>query len=30
VQPGDRGGMGLAVWLVMLVFAGFVWWMIRG
>jgi hypothetical protein len=30
VMPGDRGGMGLAVWLVLLVFAGFVWWMIRG
>jgi hypothetical protein len=30
VMPGDRGGFGLAIWLVILVFAGFVWWMIRG
>lgn len=30
VQPGDRGGMGLAVWLVILACAGFVWWMIEG
>ncbi len=30
VMPGDRGGMGLAVWLVILVLIGFVWWMIEG
>jgi hypothetical protein len=30
VMPGDRGGMGLAVWLVILALIGFVWWMIEG